>query len=56
MFYKCGPCGKKYKYSLEEIHLPAFGNCPGCKIEGELVAESKDTPADAHDYEEVSAL
>jgi hypothetical protein len=54
MFYQCKPCQKKYKYSLEDIHLPAFGKCPLCKVEGVLVAESKDLPADAHDYEEVS--
>jgi peptide subunit release factor 1 (eRF1) len=56
MFYKCEPCGKKYKYTLEEIHLKTFGNCPACKVEGKLVAESKNMPPDAEDYEEVSAL
>jgi DNA-directed RNA polymerase subunit RPC12/RpoP len=55
MFYKCGTCGKKFKYSFEEIHLQKFGECPTCKKEGELVAESKNSPADAPDYEEVSA-
>lgn len=55
MFYKCGPCGKKFKYSFEEIHLPRFGECPVCKKEAKLVGESKNNPADATDYEEVSA-
>ncbi len=56
MFYTCETCGLKYKYSLEDIHLPKFGNCPTCKKEGKLVSESKDNPADALDYEEVSAM
>ena len=51
MFYKCGKCGKKFKSSLEDIQLPMFGRCPMCKEEAELVAESKDFPADALDYE-----
>jgi peptide subunit release factor 1 (eRF1) len=55
MFYKCEPCGKKYKYTLEEVHLPEFGFCPVCKKEGTLVAESKNMPSDAEAYEEVSA-
>jgi predicted Zn-ribbon and HTH transcriptional regulator len=54
MFYTCGQCGKKYKYSFEDIHLPAFGKCPACKIEGKLVGETKELPADAQDYEEIS--
>jgi DNA-directed RNA polymerase subunit RPC12/RpoP len=54
MFYKCNKCKKKYKYSLEDIQSPRFGKCPTCKEEGKLVAESKDAPADAPDYEEVS--
>lgn len=55
MFYECQQCEKKYKYSLEDLQFPSFGKCPACKVEGKLVGESKESPADALDYEEVSA-
>lgn len=55
MFYKCHKCENKFKYSFEDIHLPKFGKCPTCKEDAELVGETKDSPTDAQDYEEVSA-
>lgn len=54
MYYKCYKCQKKFKNSYEDIHLANFGKCPECKEDAELVGESKDNPADAQDYEEVS--
>lgn len=54
MFYKCSQCGKKFKYSFEDIHLPVFGKCPACEVEGELMGETKAAPTDAQEYDEVS--
>ena len=51
MFYRCPKCGKKFKYTLEDMTKPWFGKCPDCQQDGELVGETKELPADAEDYE-----
>lgn len=42
MFFNCPKCGKKYRWALEELPDPLFGKCPDCRIDGKLVAETKD--------------
>ncbi len=55
MFYRCPACGKKFKSGADTITDPAFGRCPACQTEGELVGESGGTyPADANDYEDTA--
>ena len=55
MFYRCPNCGKKFKSGADTITDPAFGRCPACHTEGELVGESsRDYPPDANDYEDTS--
>ncbi len=52
MFYICPNCGKKFKYTLDNLADEEFGKCPGCGTEGEFVAETRDMPEDALDYED----
>lgn len=42
MFYDCPVCGKKFKWSLEEVADAEFGQCPQCQAPGLLTGESKD--------------
>lgn len=52
MFYVCPECGTRFKYTLENISEDYFGKCISCGAEGTLVAESRDMPKDAEDYED----
>lgn len=52
MFYVCPECGTRFKYTLENISEDYFGKCINCGAEGTLVAESRDMPKDAEDYED----
>ena len=55
MFYRCPDCGKKFKSGADTITEAAFGRCPGCGTEGELVGESGGVcPPDAMDYEDTA--
>ncbi|MEQ2456462.1 hypothetical protein [Flavonifractor hominis] len=55
MFYRCPKCGKKFKSGADTITDPAFGRCPDCGTEGELVGESgKVYPPDANEYEDTA--
>lgn len=55
MFYRCPKCGKKFKSGADTITDPAFGRCPLCHAEGELVGESSNNyPADADEYEDTA--
>jgi peptide subunit release factor 1 (eRF1) len=55
MFYRCPDCGKKFKSGADTITEAAFGRCPACGTEGELVGESGGVcPPDAMDYEDTA--
>jgi len=41
-FYDCPECGKKYRWSFEDMNEEAFGQCPACHVDGAFVGESKD--------------
>lgn len=53
MFYKCQKCGKLFRNELEEMNEKKFGKCPICQGDGALVAESKEYPDNADEYEAV---
>lgn len=42
MFYDCKLCGKKVRYSIEDMSEPEFGKCPDCGVDAELAGETKD--------------
>lgn len=54
MYYRCGGCGKKFKYALDMIGVlgDRYGHCPVCGAEGEYLMDGARTPDD-NDYEEV---
>lgn len=56
MFYQCPECGKKYRWSLEDISDPAFGQCPACHVMGELKGETKDIRQGESGFEEYEYL
>lgn len=41
-FYNCPNCGKKYRWSIDEMDYREFSHCPNCQTPGELVGETKD--------------
>jgi DNA-directed RNA polymerase subunit RPC12/RpoP len=54
MYYRCGTCGKQFKYAVDLIPRfgEKFGNCPVCQTPGVFVKDGARTPDDG-DYEEV---
>lgn len=42
MFYDCPQCGKKYRWSLDDVTDTDFSSCPNCHTDGVLVGETKD--------------
>ncbi len=54
MYYRCGNCGKQFKYAVDLIPVfgDRFGDCPACHKPGVFVKDGARTPDDA-DYEEV---
>lgn len=52
MFYICPECGKKFKYTLDNISDAEFGKCIACGAEGKLVAESREMPDDPESFED----
>lgn len=41
-FYDCPRCGKHYRWLLDDMNEPEFGECSHCHIQGELVGETRD--------------
>lgn len=56
MFYQCPECGRKYRWALEDMSDPEFGQCPSCQVMGELKGETKDISQGESRFEEYEYL